>query len=523
MPKKNEEQNVNYTILPNSVEAEQNVLCCIMRNAELQLEIIAQLNADDFYQKNNATIFEAMKDISRGYHQVGEENVANTVNFTSVVDSLRRSGALASVGDIDYILHLNDLLPGTANYDQYVSIVKRASTMRKLIAICGEINKKAYSSASAEEAITFAEEAIFNLSQRGSNGGLVLLADDTARALYKISQRYVNPEQFRGIETGFRQFDRLTNGLHGGELIVLAARPGVGKSAMAMNIVENVAKKGGTVAVFSLEMSNEQLVERLLSSMSTVPLEFIKNGQLPGGETDLSKLRIAQDIISSTMQLYGNDYANIRPSEITSQCRRLKAQHGLDLVVIDYIQLMNSDMTGLRDESRQNQVANITRALKLMAKELNVPVIALSQLKRDAEIRNIKGEKGSSEPVLSDLRESGAIEQDADIVLFIHKDATSQSGVVNYSLIVAKHRNGETATIPLTWIGKTVRFVDNDGLIRYNAQSQQAAETQSGENESEQEVVEQDGTIVLGGGEDMGDYDIPDEDAQAALSDEVKD
>ena len=271
MPEKKKDQNIAYTALPNSVEAEQNVLCCIMRNSELQLEIIAQLNADDFYQPNHAIIFEAMKDISRGYHKVGEENVADTVNFTTVVDSLRRSGNLAKAGDIEYIVRLNDLLPGTANYSEYVSIVKRASTMRKLIEICGNVTKKAYSAATAEEAISYAEEAIFNLSQRGSNGGLVLLAEETARTLYKISQRFVNPDQFRGIETGFRQFDRLTNGLHGGELIVLAARPGVGKSALSMNIVENVAKKGKTVAVFSLEMSNEQLVERLLSSMSTVP------------------------------------------------------------------------------------------------------------------------------------------------------------------------------------------------------------------------------------------------------------
>lgn len=467
MPKKNEPNTVPYTTMPNSVEAEQNVLCCIMRNADLQLEIIARLEADDFYQPNHAVIFETMKEISRGTHKVGDQYVANNVNFTTVVDALRRNGTLAKVGDIDYVLHLNDALPGTANYDEFVSIVKRASTMRKLINICADVTKMAYSSASAEQVISQAEEAIFNLSQRGSNGGLVHLADETSRVLYKISERFRNPDQFRGMETGFAKFDRLTNGLHGGELIVLAARPGVGKSAMAMNIVENVAKSGKTVAVFSLEMSNEQLVERLLSSMSAVPLEFIKNGQLPNSETDLERLRTAQDVICSKMQLYGNDFASIKPSEITSQCRRLKTMHGLDLVVIDYIQLMNSDASGLKDESRQNQVAGITRALKLMAKELNVPVIALSQLKRDAEIRNIKGEKsGSSEPVLSDLRESGAIEQDADIVLFIHKDSDSQSGAVKYSLIVAKHRNGETATIPLHWIGKIVRFADDEYLAR---------------------------------------------------------
>ena len=286
---------------------------------------------------------------------------------------------------------------------------------------------------------------------------------------------------------------------------MLAARPGVGKSALSMNIVENVAKKGKTVAVFSLEMSNEQLVERLLSSMSTVPLEFIKNGQLPQGETDLSRLRMAQDLISSSMQLYGNDYANIHPSEITSQCRRLKAQHGLDLVVIDYIQLMTSDIAG-KNTSRQEEVQNITRSLKLMAKELDVPVIALSQLKRDAEIRNIKGEKGASEPVLSDLRESGAIEQDADIVLFIHRDSNSQTGTANYSLIVAKHRNGETATLPLYWLGKIVRFVDQDYLSQHNIQPPQSVVQQ------QQTVEEEDGVVNLGSDSEEEDFgDIPED------------
>ena len=283
------------------------------------------------------------------------------------------------MGDIDYIARLNDFLPSTANYDEYLSIVIRASKMRKLIAICGEVDKKARSLASAEEAITFAEEQIFQLSQGGANGGLVSLAESTSKTMWNINERFLNPGKFRGIETGFRRFDRMTNGLHGGELIVLAARPGVGKSALAMNIVEHVTKQGKTVAVFSLEMSNEQLVERLLSSMSTVPLEYIKSGQLPGGASDLAKLRLAQETICSKMSLYGNDYANVKASEIASQCRRLKAQRGLDLIVIDYIQLMSGADKNGRPDNRQQEVANISRALKLLAKELNVPVIALSQ------------------------------------------------------------------------------------------------------------------------------------------------
>lgn len=496
MPTKNEQQ-LNFATLPNSVEAEQNILCCILRDEAMQLDIIAKLEPDDFYQPNHATIFYSMREISARSHKVGNENKANTVNIATLVDALRRNGKLAQVGDIDYIVRLNEMLPSTANFDEYVSIVKRASTMRKLIDVCGKVTQKAYSLASAEDALTYAEEEIFKLSQGGSNGGLVSLSRDVSQAMVTINERYVNPGKFRGVETGIRRLDRMTNGLHGGELIVLAARPGVGKSALAMNIVEEVSKRGKTVAVFSLEMSNAQLVERMLSSMSTVPLEFIKSGQLPNGSSDIAKLRIAQETICSSMRLYGNDYANIKPSEIASQCRRLKAQNGLDLIVIDYIQLMTSEIDA--KQGRQNEVASITRALKLLAKELNVPVIALAQLKRDAEIRNIGGKDknaGSGEPVLSDLRESGAIEQDADIVLFIHKNKDAQEGNVTYSLIVAKHRNGETGEIPLYWMGKYVRFVDDEAkLQQYVGRSHSAAVQQPNDEDLPD----------LGGAEDSGE------------------
>ena len=461
------------TVLPNSVEAEQDILFCILRNQAIQLEILSKLVAEDFYQTNHAIIFDAMQEIAGSSHISGKEESLSSINFATVVDCLRRNGKLAQVGDIDYILYLNELLPSAANYDEYLSIVKRASVMRKLINLCGEIQKRAYKSSNVEEVLSFAEEELFRLAQYDSNNGFVSYADIAARTMIRINERYVNPESSKGILTGFKRFDKMTNGLHGGELIVLAARPGVGKSTLAMNIAENVAKQSKTVAIYSLEMSNDQIVERLLSSMSGVPLQYIKNGQLPCGESDFTKLRNAQDTISTAMNLFGNDYANIRPSEISSQCRRLKAQHGLDLIVVDYIQLMNSDSKNA-NQGRQNEVASITRALKLIAKELNVPVIALSQLKRDAEIRNIKGEKaGGGEPVLSDLRESGAIEQDADIVLFIHREQDAQTGSANHKLIIAKHRNGELGDIPVYMLGKIVRFVDDDYITRYNVKAEQ--------------------------------------------------
>ena len=509
MPAKKEQPQVLVT-MPNSVEAEQSVLCCILRDEAYQAEIIAQLHEDDFYQNNHKLIFAAMQEIASTTHKSGDENKVDSVNITSLIDALRRKGQLSQVGDIDYIARLNDFLPSTANYDEYLSIVIRASKMRKLIAICGEVDKKARSLASAEEVITYAEEEIFKLSQADANGGLISLASSTSKTMWQINERFLNPGKFRGIETGFRRFDRMTNGLHGGEFIVVAARPGVGKSALAMNIVEHVAKQGKTVAVFSLEMSNEQLIERLLSSMSTVPLEYIKSGQLPNGASDLAKLRLAQETICSKMSLFGNDYANVKPSEIASQCRRLKAQHGLDLIVIDYIQLMTGTEKG-RSDGRQQEVANISRALKLLAKELNVPVIALSQLKRDAEIRNIKGKEGGggSEPVLSDLRESGAIEQDADIVLFIHKDTDAKTGSTTHSLIIAKHRNGETGNVPIYWIGKIVRFVDEDYLMQHNVR----IETPTESAESEQPPMEELGAPV---------YEGDEQEATFTMSDEVK-
>ena len=488
MPAKKEQVAATLT-MPNSVEAEQSVLCCILRDEAYQAEIIAALKPEDFYQNNHSVIFEAMQKINAETHRSGDENRANTVNIASVIDYLRRNGQLAQVGDIDYIARLNDFLPSTANFDEYVAIVIRASKMRQLIRICSEVTQKARSASTAEEAITYAETEIFKLSQGGATGGLVSLAEETSRTLLEINERFKNPGKFRGIQTGIKRLDRITNGLHGGELIVIAARPGVGKSALSMNIVEHVAKQGKTVAVFSLEMSKQQIIERLLSAMSTVPLEFIKSGQLPGGASDLSKLRVAQETICSSMRLYGNDYSSITPPEIASQCRRLKSQQGLDLIVIDYLQLMSNG--GKRSDGRQQEVADISRALKQLAMELQVPIIALSQLKRDAETRNLKGKEGGGggEPVLSDIRESGAIEQDADIVMFIHKESDG-GGNIKYSLILAKHRNGETGNIPIYWLGKIVRFVDEEYLMQHGirANAEQATQQQQGDQPPQDEM-----------------------------------
>ncbi len=437
--------------LPNSIEAEQRLLCCMLRNSSKQGDMASMLVADDFYQINHQQIFAVMTQILAS-NQV--------VNYTSVADALRRSGKLASTGDIEYLDMLTNLLPSHALWQQYMDIVKRDATMRRIIEICGEVTKQAYSQANHEDVIAYAEMELFQLAKNGTRGGLTSLTEVAAETLREIQARYLDPSSIKGVPTGFRRLDDLTNGLHGGELIVVAARPGVGKSTIAMNMAENIAKQGKSIAIFSLEMTNKQLVERLLSSMSGVPLEQIKSGRLTHRDVDLNRIHDAYTLMAQTMNMYGNDTANVRPSEIVSQCRRLAKQQGLDLVIIDYIGLMQGDSTG-RAENRQNEVATITKALKNMAKELDVPVIALSQLKREAESRNVgKKEAGeTTEPVLSDLRESGAIEQDADIVMFIHRDTVGGDDS-KVSLLVRKHRNGATADIPLIWIASRVKFVD---------------------------------------------------------------
>jgi replicative DNA helicase len=485
MPNSTIKEKTVFTAPPNSVEAEQNILCCIMRDEGIQLDIIAKLKTDDFYQSNHQTIFDAMFEVSR--HNM-------TVNFASVIDQLRRSGRLAIVGDIEYITRLYDTLPSTAYYGEYLKIVLRASLMRKLITTCSDIIEKAYTASEVDDVIMTAEEMIFELAKKGTDSGLVALAPVAAKSLVTITKRYESPEQFQGTKTGFYRLDRLTNGFHGGELIILAARPGVGKSALAMNMAEMMAKQGKHVAIFSLEMSNEQLVERLLSSMSGVPMSDIKSGRLSDAKEDIKKLDLAYATISNSMNLYGDDNPNNSVAQMRSECRRLKAQNKLDMVIIDYIGLMQDKE--VRRDGRQFEVASISRGLKIMAKELNVPVMALSQLKRDAAIRNIKSKEDKTtpdiKPDLTDLRESGAIEQDADIVLFIHRNNSSDEGEVrDYTLVIAKHRNGELADIPLTWRGKIMRFEDE----RMTAQYEQAvrAEQMSGTSDITPEVPE--GTI----------------------------
>ena len=365
-------------------------------------------------------------------------------------------GKLEDVGGISYITELTQITPSAANYKHYIDIVKRDSLNRKLTRAAREIAE--YAGTSPEDALQFAENKIYGISQAQDTSTVV---DIRQEGFYDVLDKFNaienNKDAFRGVMTGFFRLDKLTNGLQKSDLIVIAARPGMGKTSLAMNIVEHAAVYGNkTCAVFSMEMPTLQIKQRLICSNANVSMSAALSGKL--SDKEWQRLAAAQARMNKSA-VYIDDSARITPAEILSKCRRFKAKDGrLDLVMVDYIQLMSSGKKG--DENRTLEVASITRELKQIAKELQVPVIALSQLRRLKD-----GERSQ----LSDLRESGAIEQDADIVMFIDRPDVNASdeeimkkGIVKGAaeLRIAKHRNGELGTLPLRFKGELTKFVD---------------------------------------------------------------
>ncbi|MBQ3047888.1 MAG: replicative DNA helicase [Clostridia bacterium] len=433
--------------IPNNIEAEQSILGCNLLDDNVAIQIMSMLKPEDFYTEAHKTIFEAMTTIHAA---------SKPIDYVTLTDELERMGALEAIGGIDYITTLTNVVPSSANYKHYADIVKRTSLMRKLIRSSQEIIEKAYEG-QEENILGFAEKTIFDISEQEDFSSLVAIGDTLDDVLNKFEEIDKNGGQVRGITTGLESLDKLTGGLQRSDLILLAARPSVGKTSLAMNIVNNAALLGKhKVAVFSLEMPKEQITQRTLCSVSGVSMEKALKGKLQ--PSDWSALWEGSKKLSEA-KIYIDDSSMNTSVQILSKCRRLKReQGGLDLVMIDYLQLM-SPAKKSKDSNRQNEVAEITRNLKIAARELQVPIILLSQLSRDIEKRE------GHEPVLSDLRESGAIEQDADIVMFIHNpsrygDLQVEDGPNICELIVAKHRNGSLAKIKLKWIPEITTFVD---------------------------------------------------------------
>ena len=434
-------------VLPNNFEAEQAVLGCALIDSEICLNIIGRLEENDFYNETHKNIFKAIREL--------QKNSIN-IDFVSVSDYLESKGLINSAGGISYITSLTNIVPSAAGYTHYVDIVKRDSILRQVIITCGDTITKAYNKDSDENILGTAEKALSEIAEKGQSGKLENIEIPLQNVINKIETIYKDPDSLRGLKTGFYQIDKAINGLQKSDLIILAARPGVGKTSLAMNIVTNAAiESKAKCAVFSLEMGRDQLVQRMLFSVSGVSMAKALRGEI--NENDWVKIWKAEKKLKNT-EIYIDDNAMNTPSQVLSKCRKIKREKGLDLVVIDYLGLMKSDE---KSDNRQNEVANISRQLKILAKEINVPVITLCQLNRSVEQRE-NGKPGK--PVLSDLRESGSIEQDADMVWFIHRDmsakeiAEDKTGNYTAELIIAKFRNGQPGSVYVGWDGSRTSF-----------------------------------------------------------------
>ena len=461
--------------LPYNLEAEQSLLGSIMIDQELQYEIRANLKVDDFYLESHKLIFEGICSILEDYQVVDVVTLTDKMSKTKVNDGKKRKVDIAKLaeemerkttleraGGIKYLSDLSRATPSASNYEYYLNIVKRDSILRKLIRGAEGIIAEAKCSNNSEDSLRIAEKTIYDISQQIDKSSLTNLKENFGEVLDLFKNIQEDSKFMQGLNTGFIAYDKMTNGMHKGNLIILAARPSVGKSTFAMNIVEHVALKNNAVcAVFALEMTKAELAERMAYSISGVSSDLARNGKLQKG--DWPKLWNAQKLIEKT-NIFVDDTSMTTVTDILSKCRRLKSTQGkLDLIVVDHIQLMNAVKTS---ESRQAEITEISRGLKMIAKELDVPVLVLSQLSRSVEKNNRK-------PILSDLRESGAIEQDADVVMFIHRPEMAPDGKGDVDetikkdeaeIIISKNRSGPRGSFKLVFKGELSKFVN----ITYN-------------------------------------------------------
>ena len=438
---------------PQSSDAEESILGALLIDGEVMLEIADSLKPGDFYKPANAKVYSA---IQRLYEQ------SQPIDILTVSEELERRGQIEEIGGRAALADLCDRTPTAVHAKQYAKIVERKSMLRGLIGAAGRIASIGYEDPSdISEAIDRAESELFAVSERRAANGFTQIGTLVGAAYDQLDRMHQNRGQLMGLRTGYTAIDTITQGLQNSDFIVLAARPSVGKTSLALNIAENVSlREGKSVGVFSLEMSKEQLVLRLLSSVTKINSFNLRSGQVSG--LDFSKIAEALGTLSSD-KMFIDDTVNISVMELRTKARRLKMEQGLDLLIVDYLQLMQPGQQS-RDGNRVQEVSDISRGLKALARELGIPIIALSQLSRQTEAR----EKG--EPRLSDLRESGAIEQDADVVISLYRDGerSDDAGVtgeaINFN--VAKHRNGPTGSGQLWFRKEETRFVN---LVRERA------------------------------------------------------
>ncbi|MCD8205425.1 MAG: replicative DNA helicase [Clostridia bacterium] len=442
--------------MPASLEAEQSLLGCMIIDNDICVDVLESLDEIDFYQQSHKYILECMKEI---YAE------RKPVDLVTLSDKMETKQYLDKCGGMEYLTEIASSIPTAANFRHYFDIVRRDSTNRALIRAAGEIQKNAMTVDDAESNIAAAEKLVYDISETRDTSTMkdIRTSGGVAEVMDKFQLIHNDKNALKGVMSGFSGLDRLTNGFQKGDLIVIAARPGMGKTSLSMNIVENAitGSQKAVCVVFSLEMPQIQILQRLVCSNAHVSMKKALAGELlPEDWKNLAKAQARLEECS----LFIDDSSRMTPAEVLSKCRRIKAsEKRLDLVMVDYIQLMTPGANYRLTENRSEEVGRITRELKIIAKELDVPILALSQLRRI---------EGNKEPQLSDLRESGAIEQDADIVMFINRpdvnlsakelaDSVASGAVVKdeAQLKIAKHRNGETGTVKLHFNGEFTQFV----------------------------------------------------------------
>ncbi|KAB2953958.1 replicative DNA helicase [Heliorestis acidaminivorans] len=434
---------------PQNIEAEQSVLGSMLLDGDAVYKAMEILKPEDFYKEAHRLLFSTLISLS----QRGE-----AVDLVTVTEELRQTGQLERVGSIPYIIELGNVVPTAANVEHYAQIVIEKSLLRQVIKAATTITQKGYEGVEEiDELINSAEQAFLEIAQRQSNDGMVPIREVLVQTLDNIETLYNRKADVTGVATFFRELDRITSGLQPSDLIIVAARPAMGKTAFCLNIAQNAAVRNKTsVALFSLEMSREQLVQRMLSSEALIDQQRLRNGVLT--DQDWDSLTNAMTPLSSA-PIYIDDTAGITVMEMRAKCRRLKQDKNLGLIIIDYLQLMQGSGGKRRSENRQQEISEISRSLKALARELNVPVVALSQLSRSVE------QTPDKKPNLSHLRESGALEQDADMVMFIYREDyyfpdTEKKGIAE--IIIAKHRNGPVGSVELGFLKEYTKFVNRD-------------------------------------------------------------
>ena len=433
-------------IPPNDVDAEQAVIGSMLTDKDAVISAIEVLKEEDFYREDNKTIYSAILNLY---------NRSEPIDIITLKSELTTMGMFEKIGGFEYIVGLPEKVPTTANVEKYINIVKEKSELRRLIKTANEIIEQGYDpTENIDDIMNNAEKKIFNIMQDKDQKGYSPIKDVLVDTFTELEQLYNQKQHITGVPTGFIDLDYKTAGLHNSDLVLIAARPAMGKSAFALNVATNAAVKAKVpVVLFSLEMSKEQMVNRILCSEAMVDSNKVRTGKID--DEDWIKLANTMGELSEA-PIYIDDTPGISINEIRAKCRKLKLEKNIGLVVIDYLQLVQGSSKRAQG-SREQEISEISRSLKILAKEINVPVIALSQLSRAPE------QRPDHRPMLSDLRESGAIEQDADIVMFLYRDDYYNEDSEDKGLaevILAKHRAGSTGTVKLVWLGNYTKFAN---------------------------------------------------------------